>query len=127
MTRMFRTRFLAVVMFAAALALAASSGATETAGMRLLSLDERIAAQRSIERVYFEHLDGTRLRFDDAVTREFLEEKVVASYINWATTVLRPWIESDEDLKKSLQLLRDSKDMVGEDFLHWLRPHLPIL
>ena len=59
--------------------------------------------------------------------RDILEKKVVASYINWVTTVLRPWIESDEDLKKSWKLLRDSKDMVGEDFLLWLKPHIPIL
>jgi len=59
--------------------------------------------------------------------RDILGKKVIESYINWATTVLRPWIESDEDLKKTLKLLRDSKDMVGEHFLQWLQPHFPIL
>jgi len=59
--------------------------------------------------------------------RDILGKKVVASYINWTTKVLRPWIESDEDLKNSWKLLNDSKDMVGKDFLQWLRPHLPIL
>lgn len=59
--------------------------------------------------------------------RDILEQKVVASYTTWATTVLRPWIESDEDLKSSWKLLRDSKDMMGEDFVKWLQPLLPIL
>lgn len=59
--------------------------------------------------------------------RDILEDKVVASYINWVTTVLQPWIESDEDIKKSWRLMRESKDMVGEDFLLWLQPHLPII
>jgi uncharacterized protein YijF (DUF1287 family) len=36
--------------------------------------------------------------------RDILGKKVIDSYINWATTVLRPWIESDEDLKKTFKL-----------------------
>lgn len=59
--------------------------------------------------------------------RDILEQKVVDSYITWATTVLRPWIESDDDLKASWKLLRDSNDMMGEDFVKWLQPLLPIL
>ncbi len=59
--------------------------------------------------------------------RDILRQKVVDSYINWTTTILRPWIESDEDLKNSWKLLRNSKDMVGDDFIQWLECYLPIL
>ncbi len=59
--------------------------------------------------------------------RDILGKQVVGAYVNWTTTILRPWIESDEDLKRSWRLMRDNKDMLGEDFLEWLKSHLPIL
>jgi heme exporter protein D len=59
--------------------------------------------------------------------RKILGQKVVDSYTIWAATILRPWIESDEDIKNSWKLLRDSTDLVGDNFIKWLQRYLPIL
>lgn len=59
--------------------------------------------------------------------QDILGDKIVDSYVRWATTILRPWIESDEDLKKSWNLMRDSEDMLGKDFIEWLTRKLVIL
>ncbi len=43
---------------------------------RDLSFEQRVEAQRAIERVYHSHLVGARSSFEDAVTQEVLERKV---------------------------------------------------
>ncbi len=53
--------------------------AAATAASRELTFEERVTAQRAIERVYFSHLEGTRRTFEQAVTQEVLERKVRTS------------------------------------------------
>lgn len=48
-------------------------------------------------------------------------------YTNWISTVFRPWIESDEDLKKAWSLFKKAEDLNHPDFSKWLSKQLPIL
>ncbi|MBI3246147.1 MAG: hypothetical protein HYZ50_06535 [Deltaproteobacteria bacterium] len=59
--------------------------------------------------------------------RDVLDEDAVKAYQSWASTILRPWIEADSELVQVWKLTRDSTDMVGKDFMEWLRPLLPII
>jgi hypothetical protein len=59
--------------------------------------------------------------------RDILGKKTVETYVTWTTTILRPWIESDSDLKASWKLVKDTKDVFGEDFIKWVAPHIPII
>ncbi|MCI0567757.1 MAG: hypothetical protein L0Z52_06120, partial [Acidobacteria bacterium] len=57
--------------------LAATSLLPRDASARDLSFQERVAAQRSIERVYYAHQIGATLPFETAVPQELLETKVL--------------------------------------------------
>jgi len=46
---------------------------------------------------------------------------VVASYRRWAITIVRPWIEADEDLSKTWKMTMESKDFYAEGFIEWLQ------
>ena len=54
-----------------------------------------------------------------------LGTKTVASYKKWATTIVRPWIESDTDLRQIWELTRESTDLYGEAFVRWLEELFP--
>ena len=69
--------------------------------------------------------------------REVLGQKGLAAYENWANIMVRPWIESDEDLRKTWNVLRESKGRTGveiqgwplhvsADFVVWLEQLIPI-
>src|SRR5262245_57620442 len=45
-------------------------------GSRALTFEQRVAAQRAIEQVYYRHQEGATLPFDEAVPRDLLEAKV---------------------------------------------------
>lgn len=57
--------------------------------------------------------------------RDVLGSTPTRSYANWATNVLQPWIESDDDLGRALTLVRDAKDTYHADFIAWLCRILP--
>jgi len=59
--------------------------------------------------------------------RDVLGEDAVKAYQSWASTILRPWIEADPELVQVWKLMRDSTDMLGKDFMEWLRPLLLII
>jgi len=57
---------------------------------RLLSFEERVAAQEAIERVYYAHQIGATQPFEDAVPREVLEKKV-RSYLEQSAALDEIW------------------------------------
>ena len=67
--------------------------------------------------------------------RDVLDHRDVAAYQNWANIRVRPWIESDEELRRSWNLLRESRGQavdvqgwplhVSPDFVVWLDKLLP--
>ncbi len=58
--------------------------------------------------------------------RDILGEGVVSSYEGWAKTILRPWINDDEDIRNSWSLMLESRDLLGGEFLEWLTGHIVI-
>jgi len=49
------------------------------------------------------------------------------AYSKWAGTILRPWIEADEDLKKVFKLALASEDLMYKQFVTWLKEIIPIV
>src|SRR5262252_8936339 len=66
---------------------------------RELSFEERVEAQRAIERVYYSHQIGAKLSFEEAVPREVLQAKVRA-YLDQSSAR-----EASLDKPISLQML----------------------
>ena len=64
--------------------------AAAPATRRGLSFEERVSAQRAIERVYYDHQVGTRRSFDEAVPRAVLERKV-ETYLKQSVAPERFW------------------------------------
>jgi hypothetical protein len=56
--------------------------------------------------------------------RDLLGETAERSHQQWASSVLQPWIESDQDLIKVWTQLRQGRDLFGPEFLKWLEPHI---
>ena len=56
--------------------LLASAFSTVVASAGQLNLEERVAAQEAIERVYYSHRMDSVKRFEDAVSRELSKHKV---------------------------------------------------
>ncbi len=75
---------------AAALLLLATSIPAIARTSRELSFEQRVEAQRAIERVYISHLEGTRRTFDQAVTQELLERKV-RTYLQQSALLESQW------------------------------------
>ncbi|SRR6266568_3562444 len=67
------------------------------------------------------------LLHDVYLHRDILGTTSVAAYESWIGTMLRPWIEQDEDLRLIWKTIRDSKDMYGADFVQWLDSQLKIV
>ena len=61
-----------------------------TAYARDLTFDERVAAQRAIERVYYSHQIGTTKSFDETIPATLLENKVSA-YLRKGTLLEHFW------------------------------------
>lgn len=57
---------------------------------RELTFEERVEAQRAIERVYYAHEESTRRPFDEAINRELLERKV-RTYLKQSVALERFW------------------------------------
>ena len=77
-------------------------GAASTAPPRDLSFEERVEAQRAIEKVYYAHQIDAALPFEQAVPRAVLEKKVRTSLKLsaaleelWHTPITRPMLEAE--------------------------------
>ena len=59
--------------------------------------------------------------------REVFENKDLVSprryeaYVSWANSILRPWIESDEDLRRTFALILQSENTHDREFIAVLR------
>ncbi len=51
----------------------------------------------------------------------------LAIHAKWASTILRPWIEADGDLKEAWLLSKEAEDLRDPQFAKWLNELLPIL
>ncbi len=51
--------------------------------------------------------------------RDVLGKRGVMAYENWANLIVRPWIESDDKLRKSWKVLKESGGAVGVDVQGW--------
>jgi hypothetical protein len=58
---------------------------------------------------------------------EILGDEELEIYGKWASTILRPWIEADEDLKRVWFLSKEAEDLRHPDFSKWLNNILPII
>jgi len=67
-------------------ALLGASGASP----RDLSFEDRVEAQRAIERVYYSHQNGAKRSFEEAVPREVLERKV-STYLKQSAALAAYW------------------------------------
>src|SRR5262245_7184897 len=94
---------------------------------RELSFEERVKAQRVIEKVYYAHQIGTTRPFDEAVPRSILEKKVqtylrqsVALEKFWQTPVTAPALQSEmHRIAKETHFagrLREIYAALGHDF-----------
>lgn len=59
--------------------------------------------------------------------QKLLAKETVDSYKQWACTIVRPWIEADEELRQVWELTRTSKDWQGKSFILWLDDLFPII
>jgi len=124
MTGSFRFRPIAwgLVSLAALLPAAAAPGDPR----RALSLDDRVAAQEAIERVYYRHQLSATLPFEEAVPRGVLEGKV-RTYLKqsaalaelWSTPVTAEMLQAEwERIARSSRFpdrLREIHEALGND------------
>ena len=59
-------------------------------------------------------------------SRNNLTKEQFTDYANWGSTILRPWIESDESLRKAYQLWVTSGDG-GTEYTAWLKTKIPVI
>src|SRR5262245_17383561 len=80
------------------------SFSADFAPVRDLTFEERVAAQRAIERVYYAHQIGTTQPFEEAVPREVLEKKV-RTYLKQSAALEQFWHApiTAEALQRELQ------------------------
>jgi len=83
----------------------------ESFATRNISFEERVEAQRAIERVYFSHLDGARRTFEQTVTQELLERKV-RTYLKQSLALDELWhtpITAEALRREAERIARDTK------------------
>jgi len=92
-------------LFASGLALLGSWLLSVTpASARDLSFDERVEAQRAIDKVYYSHQIGTKKSFEQAVSRSILDDKVLL-YLKQSEALEQIWNTpvTEEMLSQELQ------------------------
>lgn len=57
---------------------------------------------------------------------DLLGRNTVSGYGTWASTVVRPWVEADADLKKAWGLFKKTQDVDSKSFHSWLEEIFPI-
>lgn len=53
--------------------------------------------------------------------KDLVSPRRYAAYVSWANSILRPWIESDEDLKRTFALIIQSENTHDRQFIGVLR------
>ena len=77
--------------------------------VRELSSNERVEAQRAIERVYYSHLTGASKTFEQAVTQELIERKV-KTYLKQSIALEQFW-----NTPVTAEMLRAEADRIGRN------------
>jgi len=73
--------------------------------------------------LFFHHVNLLHLVYRN---RAYLGENIEEAYRKWVREIVRPWLESDQNLVEIWNLTRESKDLLGKGFIEWLEPELPI-
>ena len=76
---------------------------------RDLSFEQRVEAQRAIQRVYHGHLVGSQLPFEEGVSREVLEGKV-RTYLKQSAALERFWGTPVTDAMLQAEMARIARD-----------------
>lgn len=63
------------------------------------------------------HINFLRYIYDN---RDVLDENVLFAYKKWAKQIIKPWIDSEENLQKAWRVIVEGKDIYGADFVTWL-------
>lgn len=87
-------------------------------------MSERVAAFTAKAAALLNHINLLRVVY---ANRDLLGNETVEAYMNWVRLLVRPWIESDEELKQTWRTFRNSADLSGGEFVKWLSQHLAIL
>lgn len=53
--------------------------------------------------------------------RDLVSPRRYSAYASWASSILRPWIESDDDLKRTFALIIESENTHDREFIEVLR------
>jgi hypothetical protein len=53
--------------------------------------------------------------------RDLVSKERFSAYRSWAQSILRPWIESDDDLRRTFALIIESENTHDRDFISELR------
>lgn len=56
--------------------------------------------------------------------KDLLGREAEQCHLQWASKVLRPWIDKDHDLVKIWGQLRQGDDLLGANFLKWVEPYI---
>ena len=93
-------------------------------GQALNIPDESMQTFNAKGSVFLNHINLLRGVYDH---KDLLSKDTVDAYLRWVNTIVKPWVESDQDLRDIWRLFRESEDLVGKDFLQWLSPSLPLV
>lgn len=73
--------------------------------------------------MFFHHINLLQIVYRN---REYLGKDVETTYKDWVSNILKPWLESDQNLVEMWCSTRENRDLLGKDFIEWLEPLLPI-
>ncbi|MCA9872491.1 MAG: hypothetical protein KC441_02520 [Anaerolineales bacterium] len=79
--------------------------------------DEKVEYFTKLAVGLFYHLNFLRYIYDN---RDVLDENVLFAYKSWAKKIVKPWVESDEYLQKTWDVVVARKDIYGAEFIGWL-------
>lgn len=58
--------------------------------------------------------------------RDVINKKTLNSYKTWATKIVKPWIQGDDHLRKTLMLAYATDDLMDPQFVNWLKGVIPL-
>ena len=85
--------------------------------------EDEIIAFEVLQSKFFNHLNLLNLVY---YNRKLLGTELFNGYEKWIRTVLRPWIESSDDLIWLWKKVKETEDLLGSEFVNWLDCELNI-
>lgn len=89
--------------------------------LKIPEAERKVATQKIV--TLLNQVNLLRMVYD---TKEIVGRKVAKAYLKWAEKIVSPWIASDERLKEAWRLLLSSEDLLGSDFIKWVRKHIHV-